>query len=593
MKMKNKIFIIITVLLSLSSCEDYLDRPNLDTFDESNFWTSEGNMRLFANGAYTAYFTGYGSGFTWGNYFTGGAWSDEYSSSAIWTQNPATSGNGWSFTYVRRANVMIDRVDDMPATEEAKNHWRGIGRFFRAMEYSDLARFFGDIPWYDKEILPSETDLSFKSRDLLPYVATKIMEDFQYAADNVRVNDGVFQINKDVVLAFMSRHLLYFGTYLKYNNIDQTVATTLLEKAKWAADQIITGNKYQVVDDYRGLFTSADLSGNKEIIMYRQYEIAKATHSLVSYNNQEPQTGTTLKMVETYLSTDGLPVKQSPVYNYASDNGLRYYPNQVKNRDPRMAATLVDSIRINQAHNAYSTTGFLCLKFLPYAANATDAAYLSSTNVTDAPIIRYGEVLLNYAEASAELGTFTQADADKTINKLRNRSIKKNNLGTALPKLPPMTVSGTNVLANGVQINDPDKDPTVSPLLWEIRRERCVELMFEGFRKNDLKRWKKFEYLKTKETSGPTTLGKGAYVDLSKFPTATRTKIIAAVKFYYPNPTAEPLKAFIYNLYDANMRRDWLPGDAYYERQYLNSVPLDQITLYKDLGFVLTQNPGW
>ncbi len=591
--MKNKIFILIIVLFSLSGCEKYLDRPNMDTFDESNFWTSEGNMRLFANGAYTAYFTGYGSGFTFGNYFTGGAWSDEYSSSAIWTQNPATSGNGWSFTYVRRANVMIDRVDDMPGNDEAKNHWRGIGRFFRAMEYSDLARAFGDIPWYDKEILPSEVEASFKGRDPLSVVATKIMEDFQYAAENVRANDGVFQINKDIVLAFMSRHLLYFGTYLKYSNIDQTVATALLEKAKWAADQLITGNKYQVVDDFRGLFTSADLSGNKEIIMYRQYETAKATHSLVSYNNQEPQTGTTLKMVETFLATDGLPIKQSPEYNYISDNGLRYYPNQVKNRDPRMAATLVDSVRINQAHNAYSTSGFLCLKFLPYTANATDAAYLSSTNVTDAPIIRYGEVLLNYAEASAELGTFTQADADKSINKLRNRSIKKNNLGTALPKIPVMTVSGTSVLANGVLINDPDRDPLVSPLLWEIRRERCVELMFEGFRKNDLKRWKKFEYLKTKETSGPTTLGKGAYVDLSKFPAATRTKIIAAVRLYYPNPTTEPLKAFIYNLYDANMRRDWIPGDAYYERQYLNSVPLDQITLYSDLGYVLNQNPGW
>lgn len=591
--MKNKIFILITVLLSLSSCEDYLDRKNLDTFDESNFWTSEGNMRLFANGAYTAYFTGYGSGFTWGNFFTGGAWADEYSSSAIWTQNPATSGNGWSFTYVRRANVLINRVEDLPATEEAKNHWRGIGRFFRALEYSDLARLFGDVPWYDSEILPSDVELSFKPRDPLPFVATKIMEDFQYAAENVRVSDGAFQINRDIVLAFMSRHLLYFGTFLKYNNIDQTVATALLEKAKWAADQIITGGKYQVVDDYRGLFSSADLSGNKEMIMYRQYEIAKATHALVSYNNQEPQTGTTLKMVETYLATDGLPIKQSPLYNYTLDNGLRYYPIQCKNRDPRMAATLVDSIRINQAHNAYSTTGFLCLKFLPYTANATDAAYLSSTNITDAPIIRYGEVLLNYAEAAAELGQFTQTDADKSINKLRNRNIKKNNLGNVLPKLPLMTVSGTTVLANGVAINDPDRDPTVSALIWEIRRERCVELMFEGFRKNDLKRWKKFEYLKTKETSGPTTLGKGAYVDLSKFPTATRTKILAAVRFYYPNPSTDPLKAFIYNLYDANMRRDWIPADPYYERQYLNSVPLDQITLYSDLGYVLTQNPGW
>lgn len=593
MIMRKNIFIFILVLLGLSGCSDYLDRKNLDTFDNSNFWTSEGNIRLYAQGVYTNYFFGYGSGFTYGNYFTFGPWSDEYSSSSIWTQNTATSGNGWSFTNVRRANIMIAGVDNMPVADEAKNHWRGVGRFFRAMEYSDLARTFGDIQWYDREILPAETELSYKPRDPLSMVATKIMEDFQYSAENVRVNDGILQINRDIVLAFMSRELLYFGTYLKYHNIDQTVATALLTKAKWAADQLIAGAKYQVVDDYRGIFTSADLTSNKEVIMFRQYETAKASHSLVSYNNQEPQTGTTLKMVEKYLASDGLPIKQSPVYNYATDNGLRYYPDQYKNRDPRMAATLVDSIRINQAHNAYSSTGFLSWKFLPYSANAIDLVYIGSTNVTDAPVIRYGEVLMNYAEATAELGQFTQADADKSINKLRNRAIKKNNIGTTLPKLPAMMVVGAKVMANGVEINDPDKDPTVSSLIWEIRRERCVELMFEGFRKNDLKRWKKYEYLKTVETNGPTTLGKGAYVDLSKFPAATRTKIIAAVRFYYPNPTTDPLKGFIYNLYDANMRRDWKPGDPYYERQYLNSIPKDQIKLFLDLGHELKQNPGW
>ena len=116
--------------------------------------------------------------------------------------------------------------------------------------------------------------------------------------------------------------------------------------------------------------------------------------------------------------------------------------------------------------------------------------------------------------------------------------------------------------------------------------------MFEGFRKNDLKRWKKYSYLKTIETSGPTTLGKGAMVNLLKFPTATRKKIAAATHFYFP-VAGDSTKSFIYNLYDANMRRDWKPGDPYYERQYLSSVPLDQIKLYLDLGFVLAQNPGW
>lgn len=590
--MKKIYILLIAVLVSLSGCEDYLDRKNLDSLDDANFWTSEGNMRLFAQGAYTAYFYGYGTGFAYGNFFTFGPWSDEYSSSAIWTQNTATSGNGWSFSWVRRANIMISRVEDMPVSDEAKNHWRGIGRFFRAMEYADLTRAFGDVPWYDKEIFPTESELSYKDRDPLPFIATKIMEDFQYAAENVRVDDGANQINRDIVLAFMSRNLLYLGTFMKYHNVDQTVATEMLEQSKWAAEQIIQGGKYQVANDYRALFSSANLSGNKAVIMSRQYEAAKATHSLVSYNNTEPQTGTTLKVVETYLAADGLPIKQSPVYNYASDNGLRFYEDQYENRDPRMAATLVDSLKIQGAHTGYSTTGFASWKFLPYEADGSDLLYNGSTNVTDAPVMRYAEVLLNYAEAAAELNQFSQADADMTINLLRNRDIKTNNEGAVLTKLPPMTVAGDNVLANGVTINDPDRDPSVSPLIWEIRRERAVELIYEGFRKWDLNRWKKFEYLKTKEENGPTTLGKGAYIDFTTFPAGVKADILKSVKFYYPDPN-DTDKAFIYNLYDANMRRDWQPGNDYYERQYLNAVPLDQLKLYKDLGYQLAQNPGW
>src|SRR5690242_9232252 len=172
--MKTKYIFLIAMLIGFSSCEDYLDRKNLDSLDDSNFWTNEGNMRLFAQGAYTDYFYGYGTGFAYGDYFTFGPWSDEYSSSAIWTQNTATSGNGWSFAMVRRANIMIDRVELMPVTEEAKNHWRGVGRFFRAMEYSYLVSLFGDVPWYETEILPSETELSYKQRDPMSFVATKI-----------------------------------------------------------------------------------------------------------------------------------------------------------------------------------------------------------------------------------------------------------------------------------------------------------------------------------------------------------------------------------------------------------------------------------
>lgn len=595
--MKKLIYIVSLLFISLFACEDYLDRPGLDQFEDEEFWTKEENIRLYAQRAYTAYFTGYGSGYTWGNYFTGGAWSDEYSSSSIWTQNTATSGNGWTFTWVRWANILIDRTENMDnISEEAKAHWIGVGRFFRALEYSDLARAFGDVPYYDEVVLHDDIETSYKKRDPLSFVATKIMEDFKFAVDNMRVNDGVQQVNRDVALAFMSRHLLYFGTYLKYREGNSETVITLLTNAAWAAEELMNSGRYQVWDDYRAIFASEDLSSNREVIFFRQYVAAKVTHSLVSYNNIEPQTGTTLKVVNTYLASDGLPIKQSPLYDYDSDNGLRHYEDQYRNRDPRMAATLVDSLRISGPNDAYSTTGFLSWKFLPYEANSRELIYLGSTNTTDAPIIRLGEVLLNYAEAKAELGQFDQAAADRSINLLRDRDIRKNNQGEVLDKLPPMIVSGNNVLVDGVAIDDPDRDPTVSPLLWEIRRERAVELLFEGFRRNDLRRWKKFEYLKTSETNGPTPLGIGAFINIDdyrdRYSTAQIDNMLKNVRFYYPDPE-DRSQAFVYNLYEVNMLRDWVPGNSFYERQYLNSVPLDQIKLYQDMGYELTQNPGW
>lgn len=596
--MKNISIFFLVMAVCLTGCEDYLDRENLDTLDEQNFWTSATSMKLYAYGSYSQYFTGYGQGNSHGNYFTFGPWSDEFSSGTGWTQNTATSGNGWSFYLVRRHNIMINRVDLLPENDEVKNHWRGVARFFRAMEYADLTRLFGDIPWYDTEIMPSDVELMYKDRDPMPFVATKILEDYTYAVANVRedqpVSDDDQQVNRDVVLAYMSRNLLYLGTFMKYHDIDQEVSTLLLEKAKWAAEQLITSGKYAISDDYRALFTSADLKANKEVIFFRQYETAKLTHALIQYVNIESQTGSTLRLVNSYLAADGFPIKQSPQYDYDADNGRRLFPAQYAGRDPRMAATLVDTIRISGAHASPSTTGFVCWKFLPYDANNKDLIYQGTGSVTDAPVMRYGEVLLNYAEAAAELGQFGQADADKTINKLRNRSILKGGKGTPLPKLPAMTVSGEDVLVGGIPIDDPDRDPAVSPLLWEIRREREVELVYEGFRKNDLRRWNKFEYLKTVVAPGapPTDLSLGAYIDFTRYSASVQAKIKTNLKFYYPD-VADQNHAFINTLVNDNQKRDWIPGAAFYEKQYLNSVPLDQITLYKSKGFELSQNPGW
>lgn len=597
-----KLFTIISLVsvLALTSCDKYLTRPNLDAFDDQNFWSTEEAMRAFAQGTYTAYLVGYSNAWSWGRYFTSGGFADEFYNTSIWTTTTANSGNGWTFSYVRRHNVMIARADLLPLSDEAKNHWKGVGHFFRAMEYADLVWSFGDVPFYDTEIYPSDpVEVLYKERQPAAEVCLKIMEDYEFAAANVRVNDGVNQINRDLVLAMMSRELLELGTMLKYHGKDQNgAAQALLQKSKWAAEQLMNSGKYQVEDDYRAMFASEDLSSNKEVIFYRQYVKAIVTHSLVTYSSEffgESQSGVTLKALNNYLSVDGLPIKQSPVYDYAKDNNLRLYEEMYANRDPRVYATLNDKMRLNGLHNGHASTGICVSKFTPYQFSDADE-YSSDRNSTDAPIIRYGEVLLNYAEACYELGEFTQAVADKTINVLRDRNIKKDNEGEVLPKLPKMVISGSDVTANGVVINDPDRDPSVSPILWEIRRERAVELFMEGHRKFDLKRWKKYSYIANEEIDGkPQDIVLGSYFDFSALSAEDKEKLFAKVSpevLYVPVAGDSSLVAMNPIVSQLN-RRDWVEGDMIYERQYFTSVPKDQIKLYKDNGVTLTQNPGW
>src|SRR5690606_3076166 len=115
-------------------------------------------------------------------------------------------------------------------------------------------------------------------------------------------------------------------------------------------------------------------------------------------------------------------------------------------------------------------------------------------NHIDAPIFTLSEIYLNYAEASAELGSISNADLDISINKVRERA-----------GIAPLTTDGTNAMVNGVQIDDPQRTSaleqitgTVNPIIWEIRRERRIEFMsWTNLRQHDILRWKKGDYLDT------------------------------------------------------------------------------------------------
>ncbi|RYY48501.1 MAG: RagB/SusD family nutrient uptake outer membrane protein [Chitinophagaceae bacterium] len=561
--MKIKIFMfLLTGLVVTSGCKkEFLDRYPLDTLVDETYWSNETNVRTFAWGFYPAYFSGYGSGFTWGKFFSGQSLNDDFAPTTPpqFTNVVPASGGGWTFSWVRKANIMINRVERATLTDEAKKHWIGIGRFFRALEYHDLVKSFGDVPWFDKELDEQSPDL-YKPRDSRITVMDNVLADFQYAAANVRTSDGNdgLTVNKYVVLAMMSRVFLWEGTFLKYHNINQAKATEYLQAAQWAANEVIKSNKYSITDNYRSLFNSLDLNGKKGIILYRQYESGLLTHSLHSYVNGEPQTGPSKDAIESYLASDGLPISISPLYQ-----GDKTIGQVLTNRDPRLTETIAPDLRLKGIAPNYSTSGYAVHKFFnPALKDLPEGS--SNLNRTDAPVIRYGEVLLNYAEATAELGMLTQADLDKSINKLRSRP------GINMPALQ---VLGNQPAVNGTVYDDPSRDPDVPSIIWEIRRERRTELMMEGFRLDDLKRWKKLEYT---DTQANPDINRGAWIVKANYPglhADVKIENNAPAGYIVPAPTAQRLFTN--------------------PRVYLDPIPLDQIQLYKANGAELSQNPGW
>ncbi|MGV3505098.1 MAG: RagB/SusD family nutrient uptake outer membrane protein [Adhaeribacter sp.] len=570
--MKKRIFPILLAALMLGSCEsDFLETPPIDQFEDNGYWTSEENVRTFSYGFYSAYFTGYGSGNTWGNYFSGQALNDDFAPStpAAFTRNVPASGGGWAFTWVRKANIFIDRVQSVPMADDAKAHWTGVGRFFRGLEYSDLVNRFGDVPYFDREVQDTELQDLYKPRDSRTTVMDRVLADFKFAAENVRVSDGAagLTVNRHVVLALMSRVFLFEGTWQKYHAGNTAKAKEYLEASKWAAEEIIKAGKYSL-GNYRTVFNSLSLAGNPEIILYRQYEPGILTHALNSYNNKEPQTGPSKDAIYSYLSKDGLPIGLSPLYQGDKQGIVK----EMTDRDPRIAETFVTTtLRLNGVVSNHSTTGYATHKFLNEAIKDLPEGS-SNLNPTDAPVLRYGEVLINYAEATAELATvggdaMTQADLDKSVNVLRSRP------GIAMPKLQ---VQGSSPAVNGAAYDDPERDPTVPALIWEIRRERRVELMMEGFRLDDLRRWKKLDYANT-DVQGANDVNKGAWIKKADYPKLNTAVVLSNGTEGYIIPSTKVESQRV--LTDPKV--------------YLNPLPLDQLKLYKDNGTEIPQNPGW
>jgi len=546
----------LLLLLMMAGCSKFIDKGLPDQFDDNDFWTSEDKVRTYSWGFYDM-FTGYGNGSGFGDfYFTSFTDDQAAPTFANYAVSAPASSNEWSWTYIRKANVMLERIDRVSMSDAAKDHWKGVARFFRALRYFELVRNYGDVPWIGRSLDIAETDLIYKPRDPRSLVMDSVLADINFAVEHLRIKDNVANtVNSHVALALKSRICLYEGTYRKYHTeLGLTGADKFLQEARSAAEALMSAG-YVLSDDYQAVYNSLDLGGGpaaKEVLLYKKYVPGVLTHSVIGYTTATTQMrGLTKSAVEAYLCDDGLPIGLSP--RYLGDDNIT---NVRANRDKRLLITIDTFLCYNGSlvNGLSSSTGYRPSKFLqPKVADER-----SPYNDTDGPLFWLAEVLLNYAEACAELdqlGTYaiSQADLDKSINLLRNRA-----------GLPHLQLSGTQgVAVNGVPYTDPAKDADVTSLVWEIRRERRVELMMDGFRYWDILRWKK-----------------GAYMDTEKNP-----DIILGAKVPDNGTVLRNPDGYI-TPYKAGTKRTFLDP-----KHYLAPIPTGQIALYPE--GVLAQNPGW
>ena len=161
--MKNNIirlFALTLILAVTTSCEDYLNRGSKVKFTDENYWTNESNVKTFAYGFYDR-FMGYGNGSSTNGDFYWSTFSDDqalHSGIDLFPLSAAASNTNWdnAYIYIRKANLLLERVEKVPMSDEAKKHYRGIARFFRAYEYANLIKRFGDVPYIDKYLDQSQ-----------------------------------------------------------------------------------------------------------------------------------------------------------------------------------------------------------------------------------------------------------------------------------------------------------------------------------------------------------------------------------------------------------------------------------------------------
>ncbi|HTE27258.1 RagB/SusD family nutrient uptake outer membrane protein [Flavitalea sp.] len=577
--MKNiySLILLLITVIAIPSCKKFLDRPPLDTITDKEMAFSKTEMELYSNQYYTSfpnfldafYADNSSDNMVHGNY--------NYNALLSGIITVPSSDGGWSWGTIRSVNYFLANYHVTTEPFAEIKTYVGEMYFWRAWYYFGMLKSFGDLPWYNKPLGTNSEEL-YAPRLPRNVVADSILASLDKAIEllNDKNTAATLRLNKDVARTFKSRVALYEGTWEKYHQgtpfgVEGSDYNKYFQQAAAAAQQVINGNNYQIVAgndpqwDYWNLFNRLDLSGNTEVILWRKYSLSQSlTHQAQNYLLYEGgNTGLSKQLVDSYLGIDGKPIALSPLYK--GDDSIA---GVVQNRDPRLRQTIFvrdhpmviqngDTVKkfsepfINMSGESRNTTGYQLFKGAAPNIEPQGAGPGSGAGATTAAILfRYAEVLLNYAEAHAELGTCTQQVLDASINKLRDKVA-----------MPHMTVA--------IGFADPAWDfPQLSALLNEIRRERRVELACEGFRYDDLFRWAATDLIKAplKGAKYAQFVGKTFNPPLSNIPVSSDGYI-----FPYLNSPAS---------------NGWQFDKT---KNYLRPLPVNEMTLNNSLK----QNPGY
>ena len=582
-------------ILPFSSCSDFLDREPITKPEAGNFLTGAIQVENYINGLYMTLpsFSKFGLGVRSEEKNSDNIIAEKYDARLLGQNNQFSGASDWQTGYqnLRKVNYFFHNYK-VPEAQENEDvlSLKGEAYFLRAYWHFDLLKKFGSIPvmdaFWDENATIAGLQIPAKTRN---EVARFILSDL-VEAKNLLHSRGKYsgiRINKEAAMVLAMNVALYEGTWEKYHSSDDFASSTnesnyfLGEVINWGNELFGCGiDLYKTGqnpgDAFAALFNSKDLSGMGEVLLWRKYSSDEGVFHDVNGNlkagvvDSEGAAGITQSLVDNYLNADGTFIDPT-------NEKFKDFKETFEGRDPRLIQTVMNegakfasATTATPMHleeytdekkntisppklagdgNTRSLTGY-------HIRLGIDTTFVSGNGETALPIIRYAEGLLAYAEAAAELEMWSDDIANKTLKALRERA-------------------GVKYLAPAKDANFTDFGYTLTPVLQEIRRERRSELALQGFRLDDLMRWKADKLIVGKR-------GKGAYVGdesiLFKSYSPDNQKRIRERLTLDDNKWADPMAGTLPSGYQFHADRD-----------YLLPIPPSELELNKKLK----QNPKW